>query len=103
MKPETVKIERNEIYNVINAFDKDDHFKLTFTKKDGTVRSYDDCQVHIYFESTGHRHSKLTAKESFEKHNNLVFYKNGEEPGYRTAKIDNIISFELNDKIFEVI
>ena len=100
------KIEKNSIYPIINGLTEDQHFSIKFKKANGEIREYTDCQVHKKIENPTPKvttRKGITAEESFTVHNNILFYKNDDESGFRTAKISSIIEFTTPDDTYEVI
>ena len=98
----TNNIRRADLFETINKLTKEDHFGIAFKKVNGEVREYPDCQVHIVPENA--KGTGITAKEHKANYNNLMFYKNdGDESGYRIAKIANITEVTIGGKKFKVI
>ena len=82
-------MKRSEIAEAVNSLTVDDHFGITFKKKNGEIRTYNDCQVHV--KPTNPTGTGITAKRHLSEYNNLQFFKNDEDPGYRIAYIPDII------------
>lgn len=99
MKENTVK--RANLFETINRLTDDDHFGIIFKKVNGEIREYTDCQVHIMPDNP--KGTGITAKEHKDTYQNLMFYKNDDDPGYRTAKLANITEVTIAGKKYKVV